>query len=83
MPEDVVSYVHHLARRAKAAKKLTFTNSDNEDLDVLYVDLKRDKDDAKLEQEDVQPAGVEDNDEKDNVQHDPDYEPNNNSDDDD
>ena len=32
MPEAVVSQVHRLARRAKAAKNLTFANSDNEDL---------------------------------------------------
>ena len=56
MLEAVVSQVHCLARRAKAAKKLTFTNSDNEDLDVLYVDLERDKDDIELELGDVQPT---------------------------
>ena len=62
MPETVVSQVHHLAHRAKAARKLTFTNSDNEDLDVLYVDLERDEDDIELEHDDVQPAGVDDED---------------------
>ena len=80
MPEAVVSQIHRLARRAKAAKKLTFANSDNEDLDILYVDLERDKDNAKLEQDDVQPTGVDDDDEEDNPQDDPDYEPDYNSD---
>merc|ERR1712086_156249 len=45
MPEAVVSQVPRLARRAKAAKNITFTNSANEDLYVLYVDLKHDEDD--------------------------------------
>ena len=53
MPETVVSQVHRLARRAKAAKKLTFANSDNEDLDSLYIDLESDKDDIKPEHDDV------------------------------
>ena len=83
MPEAVVSQVHRLARRAKAAKKLTFTNSDNEDLDVLCVNLDRDEDNAKLEQEAVQPAGVDDNDKEGDLQDDPDYGPNNDSDNDD
>ena len=82
MPEAVVSQVHRLARRAKAAKKLTFTNSDNEDLDVLYVDLERDEDDIELEHDDVQPAGVDDDDNEDDPQDDPDYDPNNDSGDD-
>ena len=34
MPEAVVAQVHRLARRAKATKQLTFTNIDNEDLDM-------------------------------------------------
>jgi hypothetical protein len=46
MPVTVVSQVHRLACRAKATKTLTFTNSENEDLDVMYVNLERDKDDA-------------------------------------
>ena len=53
MPQAVVSQVHRLARSAKIAKKRTFTNSDNEDLNVLYVDLERDEDDVKLEHDDV------------------------------
>ena len=82
MPEDVVSQVHCLAHRAKAAKKLTFTNSDNEDLDVLYVDLERDEDDIELEHDDVQPAGVDDDDDDDDPQEDPDYDLNDDSGDD-
>ena len=50
MLEAVVSQVHRLMRRAKAAKKLTSTNNDNEDLDILYIDLDRDEDDVELEQ---------------------------------
>ena len=50
MLEAVVSQVHRLVRRAKATKKLTSTNSDNEDLDILYIDLNRDEDDVELEQ---------------------------------
>ena len=34
----------------KLPKSLTFTNNDTEDLDVLYVDLERDEDNAELEQ---------------------------------
>ena len=83
MPEAVVSQVHRLARRAKAAKKLTFTNSDNEDLDILYVDLEPDEDDVELEQDGVQPTGTNGNDEEDDPQDDPHYEPNHNSDNDD
>ena len=79
----MVPQVHRLARRANATKTLTFTNKDNEDLDVLYVDLKRDKDYAKLEHEYVQPAGVDANDKEDDPQDDLDYELDNDSDDDD
>ena len=39
MPETVVDQVHRLARRAKAKANLTFTNLQNEDLDVLYADI--------------------------------------------
>merc|ERR1712086_273571 len=77
MPGAVVSQIHRLARRAKAAKKLTFTNNDNEDLDLLYADLERDEDDVELEHDDVQPAGVDDEDDDD--QEDPDYDPSNDS----
>merc|ERR1712085_105980 len=62
MPEAVVLQVHRLARRAKAAKNVTFANSDNVDLDVLYADLERKEDDVELEHDDVQPAGVDDED---------------------
>ena len=83
MPQAVVSQVHRLARRAKAPKKLTFANSDNEDLDILYVNIERDEDNVELEQGDVQPVGVDDDDEEDDPQDDPDCDPNNNSGDDD
>ena len=79
MPEAVVSQVHRFTCRAKDAKKLTFINSDNEDLDVLYVVFKRDEDDIELEQDDVQPARVDDNDGDDDPQDDPDYDPNTDS----
>jgi hypothetical protein len=39
MPETVVDQIHRLARRAKAKTNLTFTNLQNEDLDVLYSDI--------------------------------------------
>ena len=67
MPEAVVSQVHCLAHRAKATKELTSINSDNKDLDVLYVNLERDKHDAELEQEDDQPAGVDEDNEEDDL----------------
>ena len=52
-PESVITQVHSLARRAKAKKKLTFTNADNEDYAILYAELERDKDDLELEQDDA------------------------------
>ena len=39
-------------RRAKTNKQLTFTNTDNKDHDILYVNLARDKDDIELEHDD-------------------------------
>ena len=61
LPEDAITRVHHLARRAKAARNLTFTNCDNIDLDTLYADLDRDEDDLPLE--DAETAGVDNDDE--------------------
>ena len=52
---DVVPQVHRLARRAKAKKKLTFTNMNGEDIDTLYSHLERDEDDLEL---DADIAGV-------------------------
>ena len=63
-------------------KKLTFVNSDNKGLDILYTNLERDKDDVKLEHDDVQPTGVDNDDNDDDPQEDPDYDPNDNSGDD-
>ena len=82
MLEAVVSQFHSLMCRAKVAKRLTFTNSDNEDLDVLYVNLKCDKGDIELDHDDVQPVGVDDDDSNDDPQDDPDYDPNDDSGDD-
>ena len=41
MTKEVVDQVHRLTRRAKAKKNLTFTNGNNEDLDVLYAALSK------------------------------------------
>ncbi len=62
MPQEVVNQVHRLARRAKAKKKLTFTNRKNEDLDVPYADLVNDENDEDVPAtpQDGAPAGVED-----------------------
>jgi len=80
MPEAVINQVHRLARRAKASKQLTFTNADNEDLDTLYADIDRDEDDIELEQNNAQPAGVDDEVEED--ESDQDYNPDSDNDDD-
>jgi hypothetical protein len=78
LPADAVARMHTLARRAKAATTLTFTNRDNVDLDTLYADLERDEDDLPL---DALTAGVSaDNDEDDD---DDDYEPSDSESDDD
>ena len=60
MRNDVVSQVHCLTHRSKANQKRTFANNINEDLDTLCVDVGRDEDDDELEQQDAQPAGVDD-----------------------
>ena len=52
----------------KLPKKLTLTNSDNEDLEVLYIDLEYDKDNIKLEHDDVKLTGVNDDDDDDDHQ---------------
>ena len=44
---------------------VTIILANNEDLGILYVDLERDEDTVELEQEDVQPAGVDDDDKED------------------
>jgi len=76
MLDDVVSQVHRLTRRANAVKNLTYTNNDNENLDILYVHLGRDEDDIELEHNNIQPAGVDDDDKEDDPQDDPYYDPN-------
>ncbi len=79
---EVVPQVHRLARRANAKKKLTFTNVDGEDLDILYADLPRDEDDLELPPaQTAQAAGVgtaaddydssEDSDDEDDSDYDP------------
>jgi hypothetical protein len=74
MPQTVIDQVQCLARRAKSKKMLTFTNTRNDDLDILYVDLLDDEpdDDASV------PTGVNENnaDDADNDdENDSDYEP--------
>ena len=71
LPEDAITRVHNLARRAKAATNLTFTNRDNIDLDTLYADLDRDEDDLPLE--DAETAGVDDDNEDDDTESNEDY----------
>ena len=46
MPAEVISQVHRLARRAKAKNTLTFTNTRDEDLGVLYTAIGQDEDDV-------------------------------------
>lgn len=69
MPGEVVDQMHRLARRANST--LTFTNSNNEDLDVLYADLDRDVDDLPLAAEITGVVDDEDTDDEDSN-----YEPN-------
>ena len=78
MPEEAVNQVHRLARRANATKKLTFTDVNNEDLDLLYQDLDLDDDDEDELEQNAQPAGVDDDDDDDHQ--DPDYNPEDDSD---
>ena len=66
MPKEVVDQVHRLARRAKAKKNLTFTNENNEDLNVLYASLSKDDDDESINDDNDSITGVDDTDEADN-----------------
>ena len=50
MPSEVVTQVHRLARQAKAKKTITFTNTHDEDLDVLYTAIEHNEDDVDLAQ---------------------------------
>ena len=70
LPDDAIDRMHTLARRARAATTLTFTNRDNIDLDTLYADLDRDEDDLPLT---ALTAGVADDDTDD--EDDEDFEP--------
>ena len=76
---EIVSQVHRLARRAKAMKTVTFTNTNGMDLDTLYDDLERDEDDLALHAE---TAGVddEDNNSEGHDDDDSDYDPNTDAD---
>jgi hypothetical protein len=58
MPAEVIAQVHRLARRSKAKKTLTFTNTSDEDLDVLYTAIGQDEDDVDPVNEHDKLAGV-------------------------
>ena len=58
MPSEVVAQVHHLARQATAKKNITFTNTHDGDLDVLYAAIEQDEDDVDLAQANNKLAGV-------------------------
>ena len=66
MPKEVMDQVHRLARRAKAKKNLTFTNGNNEDLNILYTALSKDDDDKSTNDDNDSLAGVDDAEEADN-----------------
>ena len=82
MPASVIKQVHCLARRAKGKKQLTFINNDNEDHDTLYANLDQDEDDIEPDNDDVELAGV-NNDEHEEDDNDDDYNPESDSDKDD
>ena len=73
MPESVVDQIHRIARRAKASKKLTFTNVNDVDLDELYA---ADADDTEVDNIDDNSTGVDDDDSDDD---DPKYNPDSNN----
>ena len=50
IPSEVVAQVYRLTRQAKAEKNLTFTNTNDFDLCVLYAAIGRNKDDINLTQ---------------------------------
>ena len=58
MLSEVVAQVHCLARQAKAKKTITFTNTRDEDLDVLYAAIEHEEDDVDLVQADYKLVGV-------------------------
>ena len=66
MPSEVVAQqVHRLVRRTNANKNATFTNTRDEDLDVLYAVIKHDEDDVNLAQANDKLTGVDGEDEDD------------------
>lgn len=73
MPSEVVTQVHCLTRQAKAKKTITFTNTPDEDLGVLYAVIKHNGDDVDLVQANAKLAGVdgEDKDDASNEDYDP------------
>ena len=73
MPSEVVAQVHRLSRQAKSKKNITFTNTRDEDLDVLYAAIEHNEDDVDLAQANDELAGV-DGEDKDNASNE-DYDP--------
>ena len=65
--------MHHLTRHAKVNKNLTFTNTLDEDLDVLYAVIEHDEDDVGLTQTNARLTGM-DGENKDNTSNE-DYDP--------
>ena len=67
MPQEVIDQVHRLARRDKSKRSLTFTNRNNQDLNVLYADIDDDEHENDAEHaHNAVPAGVDDNDDDNN-----------------
>jgi hypothetical protein len=65
MPAEVIVQVHCLTRRAEAKNALTFTNINNEDLDVLYAARNQDEDDVDPGHDNDELAGVDGEDDED------------------
>jgi hypothetical protein len=76
MPDEVKDRVHALARRARASRGLTFTDSDGIDLDELYPDENNTNDDASDDDDSddstYDPNGVDNNNDSDNESNDSD-----------
>ena len=58
MPAEGIAQVHCFAPQAEAKRTLTFTNTNDEDLDVLYVALDQNEDDVDLNHDNDYLAGV-------------------------
>jgi hypothetical protein len=88
MPDDVKDRVHALARRARASRRLTFTDSDGTDLDTLYPDeddTNNNADDDESDDSTYDPNNADDNSDdesNDSDDGDSDYSPTGDSDDD-